>query len=391
LEQELNKHEKAKDVVNEMKELLSLNPGLVKQKYDKDYLENVAVAKNKTHNYMTTEQFASDDEAKSLLDFVVENYNVDGDTILKTKQAYERLHPIVMPHADVFKALKGAGATSDNVCEMLNSAITDINNNIAENKKKLEEAGNVTDVDDSELTNISSAWTAYNQYVKDFNNYTRQIEKTKTDITNLTNQIVMTIKQIEVYEKAIANNSAIQNAISSKEQALQFMKRNRQQIEKLEEEIDGTEQFMEQMDFWRDILKTLPMRMRQALFEPITKYLNEDFYELFSWANLGRIKIDWDNVDILVGDRSFEQMSGAQQCALGLCIRLALLKALGQVVNIMLIDEPTIHLDDTRISDLRMFLTYLSKQTQLFICTHDTNIIDSMAGVVVNMGDVVES
>ena len=138
------------------------------------------------------------------------------------------------------------------------------------------------------------------------------------------------------------------------------------------------------ISYWKSIFSEVPNRLRQALFNPVVAVLNKEFYDLFSFSGLGEIKIDWSKVIITVGDKRFEQLSGAQMVAVGLSLRLALLKVIGECVPIMLVDEPTTFLDDDRKNDIAKLLAHMGSVSQLFVSTHDDNIIGSNS-VIINL------
>jgi energy-coupling factor transporter ATP-binding protein EcfA2 len=51
---------------------------------------------------------------------------------------------------------------------------------------------------------------------------------------------------------------------------------------------------------------------------------------------------------------------------------------------LMLIDEPTNHLDSKRISDLVKYFTLLHRQTQMFVATHNVDIIPDLDTIVID-------
>ena len=141
---------------------------------------------------------------------------------------------------------------------------------------------------------------------------------------------------------------------------------------------------IERIKHWKEVFSDTPNRLRAVLFNPVVEVLNKEFYELFSFSGLGEIDIDWAKVTITIGEKKFEQLSGAQMVAVGLSMRLALLKVMGEVVPIMLVDEPTTFLDDDRKNDIQKLLGHMSTISQCFVSTHDDNII-SPNSIVVNL------
>ena len=73
-------------------------------------------------------------------------------------------------------------------------------------------------------------------------------------------------------------------------------------------------------------------------------------------------------------------ISGGQRVALGLALRLAIGRFLASKADFIILDEPTIHLDQQRRSDLVDIMISLKEKKfvkQLILVTHDTEIEDA--------------
>jgi DNA repair exonuclease SbcCD ATPase subunit len=68
--------------------------------------------------------------------------------------------------------------------------------------------------------------------------------------------------------------------------------------------------------------------------------------------------------------RSFKQMSGGEQMAAAIAVRLAVLLQMSQV-RLLFLDEPTANLDDERRDRLADRITRLEGLQQIFVITHD--------------------
>lgn len=68
--------------------------------------------------------------------------------------------------------------------------------------------------------------------------------------------------------------------------------------------------------------------------------------------------------------RAFQQLSGGEQVAAALAVRLALLRAMS-AIRLAFFDEPTAHLDETRRGNLAAQLTQIKGFDQLFVISHD--------------------
>jgi exonuclease SbcC len=69
-------------------------------------------------------------------------------------------------------------------------------------------------------------------------------------------------------------------------------------------------------------------------------------------------------------DRSFQQLSGGEQMAAALSIRLALLRELS-AIDVAFFDEPTSNLDDARRDSLAEQILSVKGFSQLFVISHD--------------------
>ena len=79
-------------------------------------------------------------------------------------------------------------------------------------------------------------------------------------------------------------------------------------------------------------------------------------------------------------DRPFQSLSGGEQMAAALAVRLALLKQLTDL-RIAFFDEPTSNLDYERRENLAMQISQIKHFDQLFVVSHD----DTFEGYVDNV------
>ena len=93
--------------------------------------------------------------------------------------------------------------------------------------------------------------------------------------------------------------------------------------------------------------------------------------KIYSIFDVGTMKIT-SKLDIIINNKPIRLASGAQKVACALSLRLAMLKLYG--VNFIILDEPTIYLDDIRIQYLKdMLKTIVDEQIidQIILITHD--------------------
>jgi exonuclease SbcC len=82
-------------------------------------------------------------------------------------------------------------------------------------------------------------------------------------------------------------------------------------------------------------------------------------------------------------ERSFQNLSGGEQMAAALSVRLALLKQLSDI-RVAFFDEPTINMDAERRERLAQQIRQIQHFDQLFVISHDDtfeNAVDSVVNV----------
>lgn len=108
----------------------------------------------------------------------------------------------------------------------------------------------------------------------------------------------------------------------------------------------------------------------------IQKYARE-FFEKFNF-NYSGLKIT-DDYDISVfgqkGEVNLKMVSGGEKIAIALSLRLAITSVMSEGnIETILLDEPTIHLDDERRNNLIDVLESMSVIPQIIIVTHDKKL-----------------
>jgi exonuclease SbcC len=128
----------------------------------------------------------------------------------------------------------------------------------------------------------------------------------------------------------------------------------------------------ETADFIRDILqKAAPFITESYLFS-ISAEANQLFREItgrydvsLRWTKDYEITLEENGYD-----RPFVSLSGGEQMAAALAVRLALLKELSDI-NLAFFDEPTAHMDEERRRNLAQQIGRIKDFHQLFVVTHD--------------------
>ncbi len=132
------------------------------------------------------------------------------------------------------------------------------------------------------------------------------------------------------------------------------------------------QELSEATEFIRDTLKQAGPLVTESYLYNITIEANQLFREITGEA--GRALRWTRDYEIVVEeggyDRSFPNLSGGEQMAAALAVRLALLKQLSDI-RIAFFDEPTVNMDAERRERLAQQIGQVRHFTQLFVISHD--------------------
>lgn len=157
----------------------------------------------------------------------------------------------------------------------------------------------------------------------------------------------------------------------------------KQLLEK-EQEKALVEEFLNKLErirnaFHKDGLQKIIRVRARPLLEKVTRELLERFNFGFS-----DVQIDEDyNIFVVgpAGTQSIDQISGGERVALAIALRLAIARILSEKVETVIMDEPTIHLDEERRKELVNVLNSFFREggriiPQIIVITHHPEIED---------------
>ena len=273
----------------------------------------------------------------------------------------------------------------------------------------------------SSLRNLEKEYTRIKQIIS-------EEEKIKSEIEKLQNEVKLNQKIIEKAEKELTDQELIEKNIEETKKNLSQIQsetqRTRDELSKLEEALGKAEGIKEALLKNLEKIKT-NLHQIKTLESKIEKYHKIEFAlgpkgiqkvirenalsELPKVTNIifsafgfpfQQIKFSED-FDILLLAPTLERteryvpvssISGGQKVALGLALRLAVGRFLSNKADFLILDEPTVHLDQQRRSDLINILINLKEKrfvNQLILVTHDTEIEDAADSIYyVEGGDV---
>ncbi|SMO31961.1 exonuclease SbcC [Balnearium lithotrophicum] len=120
------------------------------------------------------------------------------------------------------------------------------------------------------------------------------------------------------------------------------------------------------------------LKFVRTMLLPQIAYYCKEFFSIFDFE-FGDLYID-ENLTVTFGipgqgTMSLDELSGGQQVAFALALRFAMARNFSQRMELLILDEPTVHLDAQRRMGLTELLTALkTKLPQMLIVTHDPEL-----------------
>ncbi len=153
----------------------------------------------------------------------------------------------------------------------------------------------------------------------------------------------------------------------------------RRQMQAEFQEKEKLERVQETTDFIRDTLKKAAPEVAKSYLFSISREANEIFREISGSAER---TLRWtEDYEIMLEEegheRPFVNLSGGEQMAAALSVRLALLKQLSDV-RVAFFDEPTTNLDRERRERLAHQIGQIRNFDQLFVISHDDTFEESV-------------
>ena len=152
------------------------------------------------------------------------------------------------------------------------------------------------------------------------------------------------------------------------------------------------EELNEATDFMRDVLKQAGPLVTESYLYNISIEANQFFREITGDAERAlRWSRDYEIILEESGyERSFVNLSGGEQMAAALSVRLALLKQLSDI-RIAFFDEPTVNMDAERRENLARQIGQVRHFDQLFVISHDDTFEETVDHVVTVARDTAEA
>lgn len=371
--------EDSKKFASKIDEYVSLR--LPRTTYSQAELDDIKNTKEEVFHYLSTEDKC--DDAESLMKRYHSQEDIDAKSILDTKKKIKEYVELLKPYEQVVRYIRSVNLPAN---QAISNRLTELNKQINDIKTRYNDTKLPEEVTEDQFVSLQQEWDEYTSISTVYQSAKNELGKLLVEYKKLDKEISEYPSREDIIKLKDSQNTIdhLNSMISMCEKHFNLYNDAKTKISSLEIKKKEIVDQLCNISYWKSIFSEVPNRLRQALFNPVVAVLNKEFYDLFSFSGLGEIKIDWSKVIITVGDKRFEQLSGAQMVAVGLSLRLALLKVIGECVPIMLVDEPTTFLDDDRKNDIAKLLAHMGSVSQLFVSTHDDNIIGSNS-VIINL------
>ena len=185
----------------------------------------------------------------------------------------------------------------------------------------------------------------------------------------------MAVRLEELLQRVATLNSALNAGLARAKELVTEIERltaARERLRKLEARRDRYNQVLALSDFIRDVLKKAVPFITEAHLQSISIEANQLYRDI---TGNPMVSLRWDpGYEIILEEegheRAFASLSGGEQMAAALAVRLALLKELSDL-RIAFFDEPTTNMDEDRRRNLAQQIGRIKDFDQLFVISHD--------------------
>ncbi|GAB4313045.1 MAG: DNA double-strand break repair ATPase Rad50 [Methanobacteriaceae archaeon] len=300
--------------------------------------------------------------------------------------------------------------SQDNILKNLEQIKNKIDPLKTENRKIQSELGTVPENLDEEIEYLEELKERYNQlegHVSSKTKISSQLEKANKEETSLNTELKKLKSELKELDYDADYHQNLIGKINGLEEELGNLKGEKSRnigkkeelsdnIEKLKnrleilkgdkKELEKTRNFIYLLNIIRDLFsKDGIQKDLRNISRPLIEQNTRSFFEKFNFE-YSDIKLD-ENYDITVygpsGESQLEMVSGGERIAVALALRLGITQVLSRgALEMIMLDEPTIHLDAYRRKELVELLKQMSIIPQMIIVTHDNDLEEAADNIL---------
>ena len=179
----------------------------------------------------------------------------------------------------------------------------------------------------------------------------------------------------EKFDEVRNETTRLESRIGFENESIKALKKRLAELRSKEKEREKLSKFLVLLDdirrlFHKDVLQRDLRTKAMPLIETYTR----EIFDMFDLPYTDLELTDDFNVALFGphGGESIDMLSGGERIASALALRIGIAKALsGSAMELIILDEPTIHLDSQRRQDLVEIIKKLSSIPQTIVVTHD--------------------
>ncbi len=231
-----------------------------------------------------------------------------------------------------------------------------------------------------------------NNYTSELDKFEKKLKKETKKKLSLENiykedtfehlEITLGKKNADIYRlKGIREEK--EKIIIKYSEKLDDLRKKEREVEDIKKEINWLQYMINLLTNIRNWYDQALPKITEALLNKVNQLASEIFRDIM---DLESVRLKWEkdfNVKLITtqNEKDFNQLSGGEQMAASLAIRLAILKLLTNA-DFAFFDEPTTNLDDETRNNLAKCIQNIKGFKQIFVISHDDTFEENADNVI---------